>query len=89
MEETDTMTGQKKGKGVDMKTKAGLSDILGQVIHAVRVSEWKNERPKNNNAYVPTMREHVANILTHGVMPSILSKLLQLSSSGSILRYYT
>ena len=73
MEGTDTMTGHKKGGGVDMKTKAGLSDILGRVIHAVRVSGWKNERPKNNNAYVPTMREHVANILTHGVTPSIFT----------------
>ena len=82
MEKTDTVTGQKKGEGVDMKTKAGLSDILGRVIHAVRESGWKNERPKNNNAYVPTMREHVANILTHGVTTSTLS----FSSSCSNLR---
>ena len=69
MEETEarTMTGQEEPDSVDMKTKAGLSDILGQMIHAVRESGWKNERAKNNNAYVPTMKEHVANILTHGV----------------------
>lgn len=69
MEETEarTMTGQKELDSVDMKTKAGLSDLLGQVIHAVKESGWKNERAKNNNAYVPTMKEHVANILTHGV----------------------
>ena len=28
---------------------------------------WKNARPHNNEAYVPTDAEHVANILTHGV----------------------
>ena len=69
MEETEarSMTGQEELDSVDMKTKAGLSDILGQVIHAVKESGWKNERAKNNNAYVPTMKEHVANILTHGV----------------------
>ena len=68
-EETDTltMTGQDEADCVDMKTKTGLSDILAQVYHAVRESEWKNERAKNNNAYVPTMKEHVANIMTHGV----------------------
>ena len=54
-----------------MKTKAGLSDILGEVYTAVRESEWKNERAKNNNAYVPTMKEHVANIITHGVTHNI------------------
>ena len=70
MEETEvsTLTGQEEElDSVDMKTKAGLSDILRQVIHAVKESGWKNERAKNNNAYVPTMKEHVANILTHGV----------------------
>ena len=69
MEETEarSMTGQEELDSVDMKTKAGLSDLLGQVIHAVKESGWKNERAKNNNAYVPTMKEHVANILTHGV----------------------
>ena len=70
MEETEAriMTGQEEDlDSVDMKTKAGLSETLGQVIHAVRESGWKNERAKNNNAYVPTMKEHVANILTHGV----------------------
>ena len=70
MEETEarTMTGQEEElDSVDMKTKAGLSGILRQVIHAVKESGWKNERAKNNNAYVPTMKEHVANILTHGV----------------------
>ena len=70
MEESEarTMTGQEEElDSVDMKTKVGLSDILGHVIQAVKESGWKNERAKNNNAYVPTMKEHVANILTHGV----------------------
>ena len=66
-EGTDTMTGHEDEDCVHMKTKAGLSDILGEVYTAVRESEWKNERAKNNNAYVPTMKEHVANIITHGV----------------------
>ena len=66
-EETDTLTVTGQEDCVDMKTNAGLSDILAQVYQAVRESEWKNERAKNNNAYVPTMKEHVANIMTHGV----------------------
>ena len=70
-EGTDTMTGQEEEDCVHMKTKAGLSDILGEVYTAVRESEWKNERAKNNNAYVPTMKEHVANIITHGVTHNI------------------
>ena len=66
------MTGQEEEEDcVHMKTKAGLSDILGEVYTAVIESEWKNERAKNNNAYVPTMKEHVANIITHGVTHNI------------------
>ena len=70
-EETNTMTGQEEEDCVHMKAKAGLSDILGEVYTAVMESEWKNERAKNNNAYVPTMKEHVANIITHGVIHTI------------------
>ena len=70
-EDEAEMTGEEEADTVNMKTKAGLSDILGEVYHAFRESEWKNERAKNNNAYVPTMKEHVANIITHGVITQI------------------
>ena len=30
-------------------------------------SAWKNDRSVDNKAYVPTNKEHLANILTHGV----------------------
>ena len=35
--------------------------------HCNKRSAWKNERSSNNKAYVPTYKEHLANILTHGV----------------------
>ena len=72
------MTDKEESKGVNIKikgvmsSKVGLTDILGEVFHAIKVSDWKNERAKNNNAYVPTMKEHVANIFTHGVLTHIL-----------------
>merc|ERR1712179_339333 len=40
---------------------------LRLACHAILSSDWKNERPRNNNAYVPTQKEHFANIVTHGV----------------------
>ena len=33
----------------------------------IKRSAWKNERSEDNKAYVPTNKEHLANILTHGV----------------------
>ena len=93
MEETEgrTLTGQEEElDSVDMKTKAGLSDILGKVIHAVKESGWKNERAKNNNAYVPTMKEHVANILTHGVRHNykfVFNNVKLLIVKGGYLRF--
>jgi len=33
---------------------------------------WKNERPRNNEPYKPTEVEHVANILTHGVIYQLI-----------------
>ena len=35
--------------------------------HYNKRSAWKNERSEDNKAYVPTNKEHLANILTHGV----------------------
>jgi len=45
---------------------------------AVKKSAWKNERSSNNKAYVPTNKEHLANILTHGVLvpPALWLSLL-------------
>lgn len=51
---------------------------------------WKNERPKDNSAYVPTKIEHVANVLSHGffVLPVIyLSYDLFLQSKSSAHRW--
>ena len=36
-------------------------------------SAWKNERSPDNKAYVPTNKEHLANILTHGVRNLLFS----------------
>jgi len=37
--------------------------------------KWKNERPKNNEAYKPTDYEHLANIVTHGVRKRCVPRL--------------
>merc|ERR1711936_1208655 len=58
---------------------------LRLACHAILSSDWKNERPRNNNAYVPTQKEHFANIVTHGVlvMPSFwLSYLMFNNATG-------
>ena len=47
--------------------KQWLLNNLRLACHAILSSDWKNERPRNNNAYVPTQKEHFANIVTHGV----------------------
>ena len=52
-----------------VSSKVWLQSNLSLAWDAVRRSGWKNDRPKNNNAYVPTDREHLANIITHGVSP--------------------
>lgn len=49
-----------------------LKGFLGQQAglgwQAVSRSPWRNGRPPSNQAYVPTYKEHIANILTHGVL---------------------
>jgi monocyte-to-macrophage differentiation protein len=49
-----------------------LKGFLGQHLkrgyRAVRQSAWKNGRSPPHVAYVPTDREHLANILTHGLL---------------------
>jgi len=35
---------------------------------AIQRSDWKNERPRNNEPYVPTQKEHLGNIVTHGAL---------------------
>ena len=69
-----------------MSGKSRVLDTVRAACKAVAGSAWKNERAKNNNAYVPTMKEHAANILTHGVLvvPSIwLSYLMVSSATGT------
>ena len=63
--------------------KEKVMESMRIVFHAVKESGWKNERAKNNNAYVPTMKEHIANILTHGVIviPTIYLSYLMISSA--------
>jgi len=41
---------------------------LKKHLTSLKRSPWKNKRPTNNEAYVPTLIEHIANILTHGVL---------------------
>ena len=38
-------------------------------------SAWKNDRSVDNKAYVPTNKEHLANILTHGVRQTCYNKV--------------
>ena len=62
-----------------------LLEAVTNLCQAIVKSKWKNERAKNNNAYVPTMREHIANIVTHGfiVIPSVwLSYSMILNATG-------
>ena len=69
-----------------MSSKSRVLDMVRAACKAVAGSAWKNERAKNNNAYVPTMKEHAANIVTHGVLvvPSIwLSYLMVSSATGT------
>ena len=56
-----------------LSSKQRVLDQVTDLCQAVAKSEWKNDRAKNNNAYVPTMKEHVANIVTHGVSIQNLS----------------
>ena len=66
-----------------LTTKEKLMETMRTVFQAIKDSEWKNDRAKNNNAYVPTMKEHIANILTHGVIviPTIYLSYLMISSA--------
>lgn len=56
-----------------------------ELCHSVASSKWKNERPGRNQAYCPTMKEHLANIFTHGVLvvPSACLSRSLLESAGS------
>ena len=47
-----------------------MMEVVKKICSSVSESRWMNERAKNNTAYVPTMKEHCANILTHGVSQS-------------------
>jgi len=70
--------------------KVWVLNNLRLACQAVLSSEWKNERPKNNNAYVPTQKEHFANIVTHGVLviPSFwLSYLMLCNATGPTQTY--
>jgi len=65
--------------------KGFLWQQVGLGWEAVRRSSWKNGRPPSHQAYVPTQKEHLANILTHGVLvpPSAwLSYLMYTSATG-------
>ena len=62
-----------------------LAETVNKLCQAVAKSKWKNDRAKNNNAYVPTLKEHIANIVTHGfiVLPSVwLSYSMILNAKG-------
>jgi len=70
--------------------KLWLFDNLRLACQAILNSGWKNERPNNNNAYVPTQKEHFANIITHGVLviPSFwLSYLMYSNATGPTQTY--
>ena len=71
MSSTSIMTDEVSSLKSLVSTKLWLQSNLCQARRALLQSEWKNERAKNNNAYVPTMKEHVANIITHGVTHNI------------------
>jgi len=73
-----------------LTTKEKVVESMRIVFHAVKESGWKNERAKNNNAYVPTMKEHIANILTHGVIviPTIYLSYLMISSATGTAQLY-
>ena len=69
-----------------LTTKEKVIETMWTAFQAVKESRWKNERAKNNNAYVPTMKEHIANILTHGVIviPTIYLSYLMITSATGI-----
>jgi len=73
-----------------VRGKAWLQSNVSQACGAVRRSHWKNDRPKNNNAYVPTVKEHLANVITHGVLvvPSIWLSYLMISSAKGPTQLY-
>jgi len=85
-----TMTDEVSSLKSLVSTKLWLQSNLCQARRALLQSDWKNERAKNNNAYVPTVREHTANILTHGVLvvPSIWLSYLMISSAQGPTQLY-
>ncbi|XP_075230895.1 monocyte to macrophage differentiation factor [Lycorma delicatula] len=52
--------------------------------------QWKNERAKPDQAYVPTTVEHLANVVTHGIwiLPSIYGCSLLLKRSSTWQQYW-
>ena len=90
MSSTSTMTDEVSSLKSLVSTKLWLQSNLCQATRALRQSEWKNERPKNNNAYVPTMREHLANVVTHGVLvvPSLWLSYLMISSASDTTQLF-
>jgi len=59
-------------------------------LNSLKSSAWKNCRPTNNEAYVPTLIEHIANILTHGVLVFPISWLSwhMILSAGSPAQFW-
>jgi len=73
-----------------VRARAWCELSLANLANALGRSRWKNDRPSNNKAYEPTLREHVANIVTHGVLviPSFwLSYQMVQASNGPIQLY--
>lgn len=87
---TSTMTDEVSSLKSLVSTKLWLQSSLCQAGRALLQSEWKNERAKKNSAYVPTVREHLANIITHGILvvPSIWLSYLMISAAQGPTQLY-
>jgi len=67
-----------------------MMEVVKKICSSVSDSRWMNERAKNNTAYVPTMKEHCANILTHGiiVVPSVWLSYQMISNAKGPTQLY-